>query len=113
VSGSEEALSTCSLPGFAGGIASIASNLSLGFVSGLPYHPLGVFRIAGLLFGLQGGRASNLLGGFCGGSRGGLPSFQGRFGSLPLGDTGVASHTDRCACRAALDGGRTVGCGLC
>jgi hypothetical protein len=56
-------LSAFSLPSFAGGIAGVASGLSLGFEDGFPRHPLLEFLIAGLLLGFQRGLASGSLGG--------------------------------------------------
>jgi hypothetical protein len=44
-------LSAFSLPGFAGGIAGVASGLPLFFHGGFLRGPLSEFRIAGLLLG--------------------------------------------------------------
>jgi len=59
---SPRTLSAFSLPSFAGGIASVASGLPLGFYGGIPRCLLSEFRITGLLFGLQRGLTSGNLG---------------------------------------------------
>ena len=106
-------LSAFSLPSFAGGVARVASGLPLCFQSGFPHHPLGEFRIAGLLLGFQGGLTSGSLGGLCSGERSGLASFVGQPGGCSLGDTRLASHPDRLPCRPPLDGGGALGLRLC
>jgi hypothetical protein len=52
-----------SLPSFAGGIAGVASGLSLGFKGGFPRCLLSEFRIAGLSLGFQRSLTSSSLGG--------------------------------------------------
>jgi hypothetical protein len=60
-------LSAFSLLSFAGRIAGVASRLPLGFHGGFPRGPLGEFRIARLLLGLQAGLTSGSLGDLRGG----------------------------------------------
>ena len=77
----------------------------LSFQSGLLFYSLGIFRLAGLVLGFQGGFAR----GRFGGSFSSLPSFRSRLGGLPLGDTGIASHADRLPRRSPLGRSGTVG----
>jgi len=60
-------LSAFSLPSFAGGVAGVASGLSLCFLGGFPRYPLGEFRIAGFLLSFQSGLTSGSFGGLSSG----------------------------------------------
>ena len=77
-------LSAFSLPGFAGGIAGVASGLPLCFRGGFPRRPLSVFRILDLLLGFHGGLASGSLGGLRSGQISSLTSFNGQLGGCSL-----------------------------
>jgi hypothetical protein len=72
-----ETLSAFSLPGFAGGIAGVASGLPLLFHDGFLRGPLSEFRIAGLLLGFHSSLTSSCLSGLRVGQRGSLASFNG------------------------------------
>ena len=66
-----------SLPSFAGGIAGVASGLTLGFQGGFPRGLLGEFRISGLLLGFQGDLTSGSFGSSRRGQGSSLTSFNG------------------------------------
>ena len=69
------------------------------FQSGLLFYSLAIFRLTGIVLGLQGSLVCGGLGGQHGGAFSSLTSFCNRLGGLPLGGTGIASHADCTASR--------------
>ena len=90
--GRARSLPAASLASLARRIASIAGGLCLDFGSGLSGGPLGVFRLAGLRFRLQGDLLGGCGGGLRGGPSGSLLRFRRGLCRLSFSDTGVASR---------------------
>jgi hypothetical protein len=102
-------LPTFSFPSFTGCIAGVAGGLRFGFSRCLPCNPIRIFGFAGLSFGLQSDLSRGELGCLRGGKVSSVPSFRGHSGSLPLGNTSIASPASLVPSRPALGSCGAIG----